>query len=474
MLSGHMQMISFGDPDIQRFQLVNIYSQREVLHDVIAFQQILIGLVVFLSMVCLVIAFFVSRKNEAPVRRLAKQINLDPRTISEKTFSEIENNITLTLQQKAQFLQSQEEYIYLRLRDVFEAALNRSPNGFSERNQNFLHRQGYSAPHFCVVVAQCTAPPQVNRANRSTGDANLFFMARENHLILILNTNEPLVDPSFVPEVLRECQCNSFSAGVGGFYGITELSSSYNQAKIALDFQLTKGVEGIAFYDQLDFSEQANSSHYFSIYVSQLRTIHAPADWADCAKKLLAAGIVQSDIAATVQRAVFCKRALMALEQLPEEHLQMIGKEYFPAPETLSCEEIAQRLEKIFYRLYSTTITQRNSYNQDIAADIKQYIDNHYTESNLSLGELADHFEISSSKMSILFKSAIGETFVAYLSAKRIAQAKALLAYPDLSIEEIGKMCGFENVHSFRRVFKKIAQIPPSDYREALLQKGST
>lgn len=473
-LSEDLRIISFGDPKLQRFQLVSIYSEKQVLRDVIEFQNILVCVVIVLFFICLIIAFRVSLQNELPVRRLAQQINLDSKNVSEKTFSEIENNINLMLRRQDQFLQSEEEYTYLRLRITFESALNRSPDGFSEKSQNLLHRIGYSFPFFCVAVAQCTTLPLLTHTNMLAADfGNVFLMTRENHLILIFNTKQASLSPDAINSVLLECQCRGFSAGVGGFESISELSSSYNQAKIALDFQLTKGAEGIVCYDELNFSEHADVSRNFSLYFSQLLAFQSCSDWVSCAKSLLSIGISQSDIAATVQRSVFCRRALMALEQLSEEHSSVIGQEYFPDPSALSVEELAQRLEKVFYKLYSTTIRQKDTYTQDIAADISQYVDQHYTQTDFSLGELADHFGISSSKMSILFKTAIGETFVTYLNSKRIASAKNLLAYPEFSIEQIGKMCGFDNVHTFRRVFKKFTQSPPSDYRESLLQKDS-
>ncbi|MDF2647301.1 MAG: hypothetical protein K0Q73_3106 [Paenibacillus sp.] len=100
--------------------------------------------------------------------------------------------------------------------------------------------------------------------------------------------------------------------------------------------------------------------------------------------------------------------------------------------------------------------------------DIKQYIQESYHDSNLSLQHLSDLFGIQIKTLSRLFKEECGEKFVDYVAYVRIENAKRLLEETDLSIREIGERSGYVHSFSFIRVFKKEVGSTPGDYRKKL------
>lgn len=53
-----------------------------------------------------------------------------------------------------------------------------------------------------------------------------------------------------------------------------------------------------------------------------------------------------------------------------------------------------------------------------------------------------------------------------YLMGLRIARAKELLRNSDLSITEVCMTVGYESLGSFSSLFRKVAGLSPSDYRE--------
>lgn len=60
-----------------------------------------------------------------------------------------------------------------------------------------------------------------------------------------------------------------------------------------------------------------------------------------------------------------------------------------------------------------------------------------------------------------MFKKAVGESFVQYLTRLRIEQAKLLLLTTDHKTFEISESIGFENYRSFNRIFKKETGVSP-------------
>ncbi len=95
----------------------------------------------------------------------------------------------------------------------------------------------------------------------------------------------------------------------------------------------------------------------------------------------------------------------------------------------------------------------------------KDYIERRLS-SDIGVEEVADYLGISSSYFSLLFKQHFQETFVEYLTKKRMEMAKSLLLLSDKSIARIGQMVGYAERRYFTKVFLKYTGEIPSEYRE--------
>ena len=94
-----------------------------------------------------------------------------------------------------------------------------------------------------------------------------------------------------------------------------------------------------------------------------------------------------------------------------------------------------------------------------------QYIDLHYNE-NLTINELANHFNMSTGYLSRYFKSHLNMTVKEYIISIRLKNAKHDVLFSDYSILEISYLHGFPNLKSFINAFKKEYQDTPAKYRE--------
>lgn len=104
--------------------------------------------------------------------------------------------------------------------------------------------------------------------------------------------------------------------------------------------------------------------------------------------------------------------------------------------------------------------------------EAKAYVSRSYMNSDLSLNAVSEYIGISSTYLSTLFKEISKEKFNAYLGAYRVEQAKLLLRNTSLSNADIGYRCGFNSNQSFYRVFKKVTNLTPSQYRESLRKES--
>ena len=64
------------------------------------------------------------------------------------------------------------------------------------------------------------------------------------------------------------------------------------------------------------------------------------------------------------------------------------------------------------------------------------------------------------------FKSEVGTTPVNYLRRLRINQSKKLLINSEFNITQIACTVGFQSVHHFSNVFKKLVGMSPSEYKK--------
>ncbi|KAB1435712.1 helix-turn-helix domain-containing protein [Candidatus Galacturonibacter soehngenii] len=96
-----------------------------------------------------------------------------------------------------------------------------------------------------------------------------------------------------------------------------------------------------------------------------------------------------------------------------------------------------------------------------------EYIKNHYSDSSLSLSEIAEKLGTNSTYLSKLFKENMGVNFNDFINSYRIDAAKFLLNNTDKKIEQISNETGFNSQQNFIRVFKKIEGVAPGQYRKA-------
>ena len=98
---------------------------------------------------------------------------------------------------------------------------------------------------------------------------------------------------------------------------------------------------------------------------------------------------------------------------------------------------------------------------------ILDYIRENCQNPQLSRKLVADKFNISEEYVSMLFKKNIGETFLNYTEKIRIDRAcRMILEQSGRSLESIASDCGYVNQVSFRRAFKKVTGVLPSQYKK--------
>ena len=97
---------------------------------------------------------------------------------------------------------------------------------------------------------------------------------------------------------------------------------------------------------------------------------------------------------------------------------------------------------------------------------IRQYVEDHLTDANLSLNETARVMHYTATYFGKYFKEQFGCTFQKYVASRRIECAISLMEKKNMNVQEIALKCGFTNDVTFRRTFKMYVGVTPSQYEK--------
>ncbi len=140
--------------------------------------------------------------------------------------------------------------------------------------------------------------------------------------------------------------------------------------------------------------------------------------------------------------------------------------------EQKSTLEQAAHIREQFLHYADSVQTAQN--NKDIIPRVIAYIDENITEYELSVGYIADQFDISISNLSHQFKARMNCTISSYITEKKLAYAGDRLLTTDESVSSIAETLGYSQATSFIRKFKQFYGVTPAEYRnQDRSQKGT-
>jgi AraC-like DNA-binding protein len=130
----------------------------------------------------------------------------------------------------------------------------------------------------------------------------------------------------------------------------------------------------------------------------------------------------------------------------------------------LKCEpNVAIELAKNYLTDICDFAKLNNNKHRDLVNNIIQYVKTNFCDPNLNVFQIAEHFNISSSYASYVFKKYTGENLSDFIERLRVEKAYELLKNDKgISIEEVARKCGYISTNTFRRAFKKIMGTTPS------------
>lgn len=128
--------------------------------------------------------------------------------------------------------------------------------------------------------------------------------------------------------------------------------------------------------------------------------------------------------------------------------------------------ELMQWLDNLYLRAVAHIEGVQSKESAALSDLAVAYIQQHYTDTELSAAKLAEVLGISPSHLSRILKEGAGISFPELLLQLRMERAKQLLIEkPEIAINELCFACGYSTPSYFTSAFKKYFGVPPSKFR---------
>ncbi|WP_105615450.1 helix-turn-helix domain-containing protein [Vallitalea okinawensis] len=127
---------------------------------------------------------------------------------------------------------------------------------------------------------------------------------------------------------------------------------------------------------------------------------------------------------------------------------------------------IGSFIERVYKQLEDTQKPKFNKIVEDTVHIIREEYQN-----DVSLSYIADKLSVSTTYVSRLLKAEFGKSFKEFLTEYKMEKAKELLRESDLTIQQIAKQVGYNNIRHFTRMFKKYEGVTAGEYKNIVLKE---
>ena len=306
----------------------------------------------------------------------------------------------------------------------------------------------------------------------------------QNDIVTIFNFKEQQYEETiraiqenvdFVSNIIESSLNATLIAAISGVHkGEKRVSLCYKEAKAAIDFRSLNDEENLSVirYDKINDVEQTKDSWYYW-----------PSDLRDILLEYVNRGDYK-DIESTIDEIIHLNMKKPSDVEILGECLYYnifgvlinISTKYITTYSIVNIPRYDKDIPfvenigalKNRFRELCDIMKINNKGDLKLLNRIEKYIDEHFVESSLSVTEIADNMQISTSYMQAYFKKHKNTTLTKYITQKRVDYAKQMLLNTNLTISTISVKAGFTDPLYFGKIFKKNEGITPGKYRDTL------
>ena len=297
------------------------------------------------------------------------------------------------------------------------------------------------------------------------------FETRENCVCVVVNADQSAIDEK-LRQIYRNAQTLLHYSPAAGYasgksstgYSSTEL---FNHAVQAYEYAKAWQLIGLIDYDTISIKPAA----YILTAVQEQQLIQLLTDGDPDAVCNMIEKLISSDqheplihLRITAYGIITVYHRFIASWKTAAQLNEVMDAASARIAETNDPMELKELLESMAKQI----TTEAGRIGEDIQNNLSKRVDNlireRFSESTLSLTDVAEELGMNASYISHVFKQQTGTGFSEALTLVRLEHAKTLLQ-SSLTLNAVSEQCGFTSAAYFSRVFKKQYGITPGQFR---------
>jgi len=301
----------------------------------------------------------------------------------------------------------------------------------------------------------------------------------DNSQRIVVLCNESSVDLGECCEMIKSMLINRLKCfvciGIGNAYdGMDRVWMSYKEACDALRYRFIVGKNQVISFSDIYFSQEVRTnvdSNLMGNFCFYLKS-GLKDKWEELINAVFSE--TEPGVSTKEQARVFaCNFVANVLNVLMESGIKQeeVFTENSQPFETVfkldTLPDMKDYLKNISYKASQAVNSMRAKRARKIIQDVKEYIDDNFSNSNLTLSEVAKKFYVNLSYLSRIFKEETGYTFVDYIIKLRMEKAIKLLDETDKKAYEIAEEVGINDPHYFSACFKKYTGVSINQYKKS-------
>ncbi len=313
---------------------------------------------------------------------------------------------------------------------------------------------------------------------------NTEFVTIENLCIAIINITDEQTenfksDISSVLDVAFEIIYNEFNfktiAAVSNIHmSLNRLNDAYNESVMCTEYAFTEK-KPIVFFDEMSISSKKT---YAQEIENDISRCFEEKNYRQCKKvveNIIYKFQLDKEITTNIARTfaydlltTFFKYAIPNSNDSSGKFLAGVEMNNIMSENTTTSSILLNTItiiEKYLSEQDSTIDETSDGDKNNFYQQIKNYIEENYSNPDLSVTELSTIFKTNPSYLSSQFKKEFDIGLLDYITTVRVEMAKKLLTTTDASNDEISKQVGYSNTRTFLRAFSKHENITPKEYR---------
>jgi len=266
----------------------------------------------------------------------------------------------------------------------------------------------------------------------------------------------------------------SFTVSISNVHHmISGIQEAWEEANEAMEYRLVEGNSKLIQYEDKKIS---GNKYFYPLemeykLVNCIKAGDSPAA-IDIINKIFEENLTKDILSIQMGRCLMydlISTVIKLAEELSSTYNISLAEETNLIGKLMNCktlQSIKILMTNIILQVCQKVQNGKKTMNYRMSDSIAEYIKENFDNVNLGLANIAEHFEITPTYVSRIFKEQMGEGILDFINKTRLEKAKQLLKEGECNISTIAEKVGYTQSRALIRLFKKYEGVTPGKFKD--------